>query len=228
MTKAAYSPGADRTGLIRKAHRINAIALSGFIAIHMLTHVSGLWGIDAYNNVQSALRTIYRFPPFEIALLASITAQLVLGMVLLVARLRQGRPQGFWSWLQILSGGAFFIFMAQHLYSFTMARVYFDLDTNFYWPASVMSGPWFIYYFWPYYMLGVFALFAHAAAGVRFALLDRGAISASRRWPAALIAAGAVLAVIIPPIIAGAFYAIDLPQEWIDYLRFYMSDFEPW
>jgi len=228
MSDIASGTHAGRSSFLRRAHRLNAIALAGFITIHMATHVSGLWGIEAYNTVQTALRTIYQFPPFEAALLVSITAQLVIGMILLVGRLRQGRPQGFWSWLQILSGGAFFIFMAQHLYSFAMARLYFDLDTNFYWPASVMSGPWFIYYFWPYYMLGVFAVFAHGAAGVRFALLDRGADRAARTVPAALIGVGAALAVIIPPIIAGAFYNIDLPQEWIDYLRFYMSDFEPW
>lgn len=228
MTETAFTSTPPRINRLRRAHRINAIALAGFIALHMLTHVSGLWGIEAYNGVQSALRSVYRFPPFEIALLASISAQLGLGMTLLVLRLRQERPRGFWSWLQVVSGGMFFVFMAQHLYSFAMARVYFELDTNFYWPASVMSGPWFIYYFWPYYAAGVFALFAHAAAGVRFALLDRGASRAARTSAAWLIGVGAALALIIPPIIAGAFYDIDLPQEWVDYLRFYMPDFEPW
>lgn len=228
MSETTLMPGATRIDGLRKAHRINAIALAGFIALHMLTHVSGLWGIEAYNSVQSALRTVYRFPPFEIALLASITAQLGLGMALMVLRLRRRRPRGFWSWLQIVSGAVFFVFMAQHLYSFAMARLYFELDTNFYWPASVMSGPWFIYYFWPYYAAGVFALFAHAAAGVRFALLDRGASGAARTAPAWLMAAGAALAIIIPPIIAGALYDIELPAEWVDYLRFYMPEFEPW
>jgi len=228
MNDIAESFSTRALELLRKAHRINATALAGFIVIHMATHVSGLWGIEAYNAVQSALRSVYRLPPLEAALLVSITAQLGLGMTLLVMRLRRGRPRGFWSWLQVLSGGAFFIFMAQHLYSFAMARVYFELDTTFYWPASVMSGPWFIYYFWPYYMLGVFALFAHAAAGVRFALIDKGAERAAQRSAIALLVTGAGLAVIIPPIIAGAFYPIDLPQEWIDYLRFYTPDFEPW
>lgn len=228
MSDIITGPSAGRTGLLRKIHRINAIMLAAFIVIHMATHVSGLWGIDTYNTVQNALRTVYRFPPFEVALLVSITAQLLLGAWLMVIRLRLGRPRGFWSWLQIVSGGVFFIFMTQHLYSFAMARVYFDLDTNFYWPASVMSGPWFIYYFWPYYMLGVFAVFAHAAAGVRFILLDRGAVRAARTIPAALTGAGALLAVIIPPIIAGVFYDIDLPEDWIRYLRFYMPQFEPW
>lgn len=228
MTGASESAQAIRLTTLRKVHRINAIALAGFIAVHMLTHVSGLFGIEAYNSVQAAFRVVYRFAPLEIALLLSVAAQLALGATLLVMRLRRERPRGGWAWTQVLSGGFFFIFMAQHLYSLGMARLYFELDTNFYWPASVMSGPWFIYYFAPYYILGVFSLFAHAAAGVRFALLDRGALKAAARWPAALLLLGAALALIIPPIIAGVFYDIDLPQPWIDYLRFYMPDFEPW
>ncbi len=81
-----------------------------------------------------------------------------------------------------------------------MTRLYFDLDTTFYWPASVLSGPPFIYYFIPYYFLGVFAVVAHLGAGVSAAIL---------------------------PIIAGAYFEIDLPQEWIDYLLWYVPSFEP-
>lgn len=221
------APVAPALRRLRAAHRVNAIALAAFILAHLLTHLSGFFGIETYNNVQSVLRTVYRFPPVEVLLLVSITAQLLMGVALLVMRLRRGRPYGFWAWLQVVSGGVFFVFMAQHLYSLAMARLYFDLDTNFYWPASVMSGPWFIYYFAPYYVLGVFALFAHAGAGVRFALYERCPVAAQRVGAAFLIV-GAAVALAIPPIIAGAFYEIHLPREWIDYLRFYAPDFEPW
>ncbi|MDZ7783609.1 MAG: hypothetical protein U5K56_11985 [Halioglobus sp.] len=212
---------------LRATHRVNAMALAAFILVHLLTHLSGYYGIETYNAVQSALRTVYRYPPIEALLLISITAQLLMGAALLVMRLRRGRPHGFWAWLQVVSGGVFFVFMAQHLYSLAMARLYFDLDTNFYWPASVMSGPWFIYYFAAYYVLGVFALFAHIGAGVRFALYERRPVAAQRVGVAFLIV-GAAIALAIPPIIAGAFYEITLPREWIDYLRFYAPGFEPW
>lgn len=174
------------------------------------------------------MRRIYRVPLIEWAVLVSITLQLVLGGKLLADRLRVKSVTGFWAWLQIVSGAIFLIFMAQHLYSLGMARLYFSLDTNFYWPASVMSGPWFIYYFAPYYFLGVLALFAHIGAGIRFVMAGHGAERAGNRAGIALIALGFLVASAIPPIIAGAFYSIELPQEWIEYLRFYSPGFEPW
>ena len=75
---------------------------------------------------------------------------------------------------------------------------------------------------------GVFALFAHIGAGIRFALLERGAVAAARLTGVLLLTVGAIVSLLIPPIIAGAFFPIDLPQAWIDYLRFYDVDFQPW
>ena len=218
----------ERSKALRTLHRYNAIFLSGFIVLHFVTHLSGFWGIETYNQVQSDLRKVYRIPLMEIAVLVSITLQLLLGGKLLYDRLKAGGVSGFWGWLQVVSGAFFFVFMAQHLYSLGMARLYFSLDTNFYWPASVMSGPWFIYYFAPYYFLGVFALFAHIGAGLRFALIDRGKPRAAGRAAAGFLLVGAITGLAIPPIIAGAFFPIELPSEWIDYLRFYDPDFEPW
>lgn len=222
------SPKVSISYKLLKMHRFNAIFLSAFILLHFATHLSGFWGIEAYNSVQSELRKIYRVPAVELAVLISITLQILLGGKLLIDRIKVKGITGFWGWLQVISGAVFLVFMAQHLYSLGMARLYFSLDTNFYWPASVMSGPWFIYYFAPYYFLGVFALFAHIGAGVRFVLADRGHKRAAHITGVGFIVSGAVIGMIIPPIIAGAFFPIELPSEWIDYLRFYDPDFEPW
>ena len=199
--------------------------LFAFIVMHMITHLSGVFGIENYNAVQSAFRVVYRNVIVEVVLLVSISAQLVIGAVLLARRTRSGRISGFWGWLQILSGGYFLLFMVQHLYSLGMTRLYFDLDTNFYWPASVMSGPWFVYYFTPYYVLGVFSVLAHIGAGLRFGLISTGKAVLANRVGVSFLVVAAVIALAIPPIIAGALYPIELPQQWIDYLRFYSPTF---
>ena len=209
----------------RRLHRYNAIFLFAFIVVHMMTHLSGVLGIETYNAVQSAFRVVYRNAIVEVVLLASISAQLIIGAVLLGRRIRGGRTSGFWGWLQILSGGYFLLFMVQHLYSLGMTRLYFDLDTNFYWPASVMSGPWFVYYFTPYYVLGVFSVLAHIGAGLRFGLISQGKPVLANRISVSFLVGAAAVALAIPPIIAGALYPIELPQEWIDYLRFYSPTF---
>lgn len=211
---------------VRTAHRYNAMFLFAFIIVHMATHMSGVLGVETYNRVQDIFRVVYRHPIVEITLLFSITIQLFIGVYLLVRRVRAKGVNGNWGWLQIISGGVFFVFMAQHLYSLGMTRLYFGLDTNFYWPASVMSGPWFIYYFTPYYVLGVFALFAHIGAGVRFGLMERGANELGQRVGISFLVIGALISLAIPPIFAGAYFQIELPSEWIDYLRFYTLDFE--
>jgi succinate dehydrogenase/fumarate reductase cytochrome b subunit len=212
----------------RRAHRCNAVLLSVFILLHMITHLSGLFGIETYNDVQSLFRVLYRNTVVEVILIASVTVQLGIGLHLLIKRIRSGGNRGFWPILQIASGAVFFVFMAQHLYSLGMARLYFDLDTNFYWPASVMSGPWFVYYFTPYYVLGVFAIFAHIGAGFRFVMLDRGNRRLGQTVGVSFLVAGAAVSLVIPAVIGGLFFPIELPQQWIDYLRFYDPDFRPW
>lgn len=212
---------------LRKIHRLNALFLCAFILLHLATHLSGFWGIDVYNFVQTELRRIYRLPPLELALLFSISMQILLGVKLTLDRLRTDGVSGFWRWLQVISGAVFFVFMVQHLFSLGMARLYFSLDTNFYWPASVMSGPWFIYYFTPYYFLGVFALFAHIGTGLRFVLIQRGCPGVARTTAAIFLILGSILGIAILPVIGGMLYPVELPSEWIDYLRFYDPDFTP-
>jgi len=212
----------------RPLHRCNALFLALFVAAHLANHLSGLGGIERYHAVQQTLRVVYRHPLVEPLLLASVLLQLVAGTALIVARWRQRSAHGFWGRLQIGSGIVFLLFMAQHLFSLGMARLYFDLDTNFYWPASVMSGPWFIYYFAPYYVLGVLSLFAHVGAGVCLALEARGSRRLGRRFALSLIGLGTAVSLAIPAIIAGVFFPIDLPAPWLDYLRFYAPGYTPW
>ncbi|MBS9718153.1 hypothetical protein ACFFUT_12825 [Pseudohalocynthiibacter aestuariivivens] len=213
---------------IRKIHKINAVFLIVFLVLHLATHLSGIFGISTYNSVQSALRLIYGNLLVETVLIVSIVTQLIVGAILLVRSLRRGKPVGFWPWAQVLSGGFFFVFMAQHLYSLWFARVIFDLDTNFYWPASVMTGPPFIYYFIPYYFFGVWAVITHIGVGVRYRVLDAGNKIAADRVGVGIIVAGAFVSALILPILSGVFFEIEMPQEWIDYLRFYDPDFVPW
>ncbi len=209
-------------------HKFNAVILLVFVFIHLATHVSGIFGIETYNAVQKVMRLIYRNPVSETILLASIVLQLIVGMVLLVKSLRRGRPRDLLSWAQVLSGGMFFVFMTQHLFSLGMTRLYFDLETDFFWPASVMSGPPYIYYFIPYYFLGVWSVMVHLGIGVRYWILDAGHARLANYTALAFAIGGALVSAFILPILAGAYFDIEMPKEWIDYLRFYVPAYEPW
>lgn len=213
---------------LRKIHRLNAGVLLVFLAIHLITHISGIYGIDAYNAVQDFFRAVYRQPLIEPILISSITVQLAIGAILVAKMLRHNRPNDAWRWTQVISGVFFLVFMAQHLFSLGMARWYFALETDFYWPASVMSGPPFVYYFVPYYFFGVLAVVAHVGAAIRNRLKASGHAELGNRLGVGTILLGAMISASVLPILSGGLFPIVLPQEWIDYLRFYDFDFVPW
>jgi succinate dehydrogenase/fumarate reductase cytochrome b subunit len=201
-----------------RLHRFNAIFLAVFIAAHFATHLSGLWGVETYNAVQNAVRIVYRQPLIEILILASAALQAGLGIKLLISAARRG-VVGIWSWIQVTSGAVFLIFLVEHLIALGFARLAFGLDTNFYWPASVMSGPPFTWYFIPYYFLGVLALFVHVGSALRWILVDQGRIktAAVTFWTLTLV--GTVISGLIVAMLLGTFFEINLPPEWIEYLR---------
>lgn len=207
-------------------HRWNAVFLSGFLILHFATHVSGLFGIDAYNQTQSVLRLVYKNPIVEPFLLASIMVQVGWGLVLLIRRFRRG-IRGVWAHTQVYSGVLFFVFVVQHLSAFAMARWIEGMDTNFYWPASVMSGAPFVWYFAPYYLIGVAALFVHAGCGIRLALLrSRYRASASTGfWISAFT--GTILSSLIVAMLLGSFYEIELPEVWTAYLQAFVPSYMP-
>lgn len=207
-------------------HRLNALFLALFILMHMATHLSGLWGVEAYNQTQSFFRLIYRQPLIEVLLLSSFILQSIVGLVLLVRGWRRGTRHP-WGRVQLISGVLVLAFVAQHLTAMALARWGDGLNTNFYWPASVMSGAPFTWYFTPYYFVGVTALFVHFGCGLRLQLLRQGQKARARLafWLVSLV--GALLATLIVVMLLQGFYDIQLPAEWVVYLQGYLPGYQP-
>lgn len=199
-------------------HRVTGAILVLFVLLHMITHLSGLWGIDSYTAMQGRLRLIYRNPVVEPLLLIAFAAQVVLGLRLGLRGIRRKLAQP-WPRLQVVSGLIFAFFILQHLTAMAMARWIDGLDTGFYWPAAVMSSAPFYWYFTPYYILGVTSLFVHLGCALRLMLLRRGHRAAALRAFWLISALGAGLALVIVAMLLGAFYDITLPPEWQGYLR---------
>ena len=209
---------------IKTLHRWNAMFLGVFIVLHMATHLSGVFGVQAYNNTQSLLRYVYRNPVVEPFVLLSIFLQIGWGVVLLIGQIRRGL-RGPWARTQVISGGVFLFFITEHLIALVLARWIDGLDTNFYWPASVMSGAPFTWYFFPYYILGVSALFIHIGCAIRLTMM-RGAYrhyATVSFW--GLTMSGLTIALIINLTLLGVFYEIQLPDEWITYLRRFVAGY---
>ncbi len=201
---------------LRKLHRTNALLLLVFIVLHLINHMTIVLGIDNHLAVMEALRIIYRFLPVEILLFALFFAQMIIGLMLIF---RRGKPQGGWAWLQVLSGGYIAFFLLQHMTAAVATRMIYALDTNSYWAAGVVSKAPFVWYFVPYYVLGIVAIFAHLACALRF-----------RSWPAPatkvqvlLPWAGLVVGVIVVSGLMGSFSPVNLPVQYQAYLDNYWS-----
>ncbi|MEX0968944.1 MAG: hypothetical protein WD046_00715 [Paracoccaceae bacterium] len=203
---------------LRKLHKSTAVLLVVFIILHFATHLAGLFGIAAYDRVQAAFRLLYRNPIVEPILLVAFITQIIGGAVLLLGQYRRGL-RGRWAKLQAASGAAFLFFIIQHISAMALARWGDGLNTTFYWPAAGMNGAPFVWYFFPYYFLGVTALFLHIACALRLVLMrsQRHHLALPALW--GLTALGLALAITINLMLIGTFYPIVLPEIWVDYLR---------
>lgn len=195
---------------ISRLHRYNALFLAAFLALHMANHIALIAGIEAHLRAQTALRQAYRLPGIEHVLITLFAVQILLGLVLV---LRRGWPKGGWAWAQVLSGLYLTLFLVQHLAAIILARLD-GLDTNSYFAASVVSAPPFVWYFAPYYVLSITALFTHIAAALRFSIWP-----APPRWQhRALPVAGLTLGVIAVAGLMGGFGPVILPSAYQSYL----------
>ncbi|WP_149589409.1 hypothetical protein [Tabrizicola flagellatus] len=186
---------------MRLAHRLLAVLLVLFLAMHLGTHLSGLAGQDVHGAVQETLRRAYRHPMVEPLLLLSVAAQAALGAALALRR-RRRTPQ-------TLSGGYLALFLAMHVAAVLAAR-WQGIETDLAFAAAGLHAPapWPVL-FAAYYGLAVVALFVHLSVPLsrRHPRAGRGVLAAGAGVSAVLIAllAGLVTPLNIPPALVAAF-----------------------
>jgi len=198
----------------KQAHRTLALLIGLFLTIHFATHFSALGGFNAQDSALQAGRTFYRIPLVEIALVLALGAQVALGIRLLVA-IRKRRRKDSWHWLQIISGGYLAFFLVAHTSSALLARLAFELDTNFYWAAGSLVLEPLKYGFAPYYTFAVMALLSHILAALHF--------RRPARWHAPALSLGPIAGTAIVLAYAGELYPVELPQDYIDYFDYYIE-----
>lgn len=201
--------------MLRKLHRLNAMLLGLFLAAHILNHLVLVLGIEAHVAVMQALRSAYRLPGIEHLLIGLFAAQIILGIALIW---RRGRPQGGWAWAQVISGGYIAFFLLQHVPAVIATRIsYPKMDTDAFYAASVVAVDPIRWYFAPYYIFAIIAVFTHLAAALRFRIWPEPASTATKLLPVAGIVAGALIVAGL----TGLIHPFDLTPE----NRTYLNDF---
>ena len=196
--------------MLRKLHRRNAQILAIFILAHLINHLTLLDGIETHITVMEFLRTFYRPILVEVVMLFLFVSQIVLGVMMM---LKHRRPQNFWTWVQYGSGTVFGLFLMQHMTASIVTRVFNpQLDTNVYWAASVVSQTPQVWYFAPYYTLGILSLFVHIGAFLK----KRPKWKPYSPW---VMATGLIIAAIVVPRLMGWPNPIHLPIKYILYIN---------
>ena len=195
---------------VRKLHSTNAKLLMVFIVAHLANHLIALTGIENHLSSMEALRFVYRLPIIEWLLLILFAIQIILG--LLLAR-KRWKPKTSWARAQIISGLIVGFFLTQHIGALLNVRFAFiDLDTNFYWAASVATTWPLNLYFIPYYFIGVAAIFIHIACALHFRGFSPAVVKVT-------VIAGLACAAGIILSVSGSLYSIELPIEYKEYIE---------
>jgi hypothetical protein len=189
------SPGA-KTGRLRVAHGISALAILLFVAFHLTNHLFGLFGPAIHAQVMALGRVLYRSRLVEPVLVAILLFQVASGLKL--AWRWSARPLDAAGVLQVGSGGYLAAFILTHLNSaFVSARWVHKIPTDWAWatgaPDGLLLDAWNIRLL-PHYALGVFFIIAHVFCGLRTVLLAHGVrpSTANRLWASGLLCAGGV------------------------------------
>jgi succinate dehydrogenase/fumarate reductase cytochrome b subunit len=202
-----------RTASIRSIHRLSALVLGAFLALHMANHAVGLAGQAEHMRFMAAVRPFYRHALVEPVLLALLLVQISSGLAM---ALRRWRESADWvARLQIISGIYVALFIANHVIAVLAGRWALGLDTDFRFAAAGMHVPPFPWFFLPYYWLGVAAIFSHAGCAMHWALFDRN-ITLARGVLWISILAGVALATAIVAALAGVLYPVNIPAPYLE------------
>lgn len=204
----------------RKLHRWIATFLTLFILAHVGNHIAGAFNPDLHIAIQHKLELVYGIPLIDAGLIIGFIAQIVIGL-LLYAKTRK-LPQKGWSRAQKISGLVLALFLTQHISANLAMRLFIpQLETNYYWAASVVSFSPVSWYFIPYYFAGLVALGTHIAAFARVKMVRTNSPKLAVIFPRAIVCLSVLSGLWILTGLTGAVYPYKFPSNYTKYI----SDF---
>lgn len=198
--------------MLHKLHRLSALLISLYIALHLVNHLAALDSVEAHIAAMERYRYLYRSPPVESLLLLCALYQVGSGITFILRR--RGRRRGFFDRAQAISGGYLAFFLLFHLGAVFYARLALGLDTNFYFAAAGLHIAPYPLFFIPYYTLAVAAYFTHLACGLRWLLRRQLPAAALDRTAGGVMVAGLLLSFALVASFGGALYPVQIPVHY--------------
>jgi len=197
---------------LNTVHRMVAVPILTFIALHLFNHIVSIAGVDSHIVVMNSLRVLYRNLIVESIILFSLLAQIIIGLYF-VFRSRN-RRYGFFQKTQAFSGLYIAFFLVFHIGAVFNGRYNLDLDTNFYFAAAGLHVGWLKLFFIPYYLFAVIAVFTHVACFIHWRIIQNSSISKANIAAALIIFSGIVFGFLIVASLSGMFYDVNIPNDY--------------
>jgi len=196
---------------LRTLHRTSAVLIVAFACLHIANHLASLVSISSHISFMDAARNVYRQPVVEMVLLFCVAFQICSGLWFVVRGWKQ--RQGLLPWLQAASGAYLAFFLLVHVGAVLFGRSVLNLDTNFYYAAAGLHVPPNQFFFAPYYLLAVFALFTHlgCAAYWQFQNASRSVRTISVAVP---MLVGGIVSLLIVLSLAGMLQPVEIPAKY--------------
>lgn len=201
---------------MERVHKVSAGFVFAFLCLHFANHCVGLLGVGAHVQFMEAARLVYRHPVVEMAVLLAFFVQILTGIPLIIEIWTQKKD--FVHQLQALSGLIMVIFVLVHVGWTAVARMVFNLDTNFTFAAAAFAPP-LTYAAYGFYGAGVFALFTHFGC-ILYDIFKKTSKPAGWLLLIAAMAAGGYLTYLLLMMYAGHLYPVTIPDEYLHLQRF--------
>lgn len=146
----------------KKLHYVSGLTISIFVGLHLFNHFCSILGTDKHIEIMTVLRFFYRNIFIETILLSAVLVQIISGLSLFKTNKKIAITN--FEKLHIWTGLYLAIFLIIHLSAVFGGRIFFHLDTNFYFGVAGLNTFPFNLFFIPYYGLAIISFFGHIAS----------------------------------------------------------------
>lgn len=198
---------------MKQLHRITGIIVSIFIVAHLFNHAMAWFGIETHQSILESLRLVYRIPVIEFLLVLAFVFQAISGGIQFLKLRKQTHQPTFFK-IKLYSGLILGLFILQHITATIGQRWYYEFDTNFYFASRVVLQSPALYYFIPYYFLGIMAFAAHIASVHREKIMPTVGVKTATIHFYLILMVFFTLALLILYIFTGNLYEIEIPAVY--------------
>ncbi len=197
---------------MKKVHYFSGLFITVFIIFHLGNHLFALISPEKHIEVMDLVRVVYRNIVFESLLIIACIVQVISGFKLFRTK-RNNLVDGF-DKLHIYSGLYLAFFLVMHTSAIFGGRLYFGVDTNFWFGAMVVNIFPLPLFYGPYYFLGVFSFFTHIACIHRKRVTELGWNVPADTHAKVIMVIGAIVGLLILAGLTGFFQGLTIPDEY--------------